>query len=148
MSYPTEFYHSPFGPTERVLQRVANERKRQDEMFSFQHHTPVKWLAILAEEFGEAAKECVEFTFANGGTWTGDGSEYTDDDPEGALANFCKELIETAAVCVAIVEDVTGSAAVHKHEGVAFGWEIRRAKAMGINKPIVGHPGSFTLDDD
>lgn len=44
-------------PTKNILQEVYIERQRQDEKWGPQHHTPDAWLAILAEEFGEAVDE-------------------------------------------------------------------------------------------
>lgn len=39
-----------------VLVEVANERMAQDEKWGPQHHSPMEWLAILGEEFGEACR--------------------------------------------------------------------------------------------
>ena len=66
-----------------VLARVSSERDRQDRKWGEQNHAPEKWLAILAEEFGEAAKAALEH---------GDGDEYRG------------ELYHVAAVVVAAVE--------------------------------------------
>lgn len=46
-----------------VLQQVEYERERQEDKWGPQHHTPEEWLAILAEEVGEAARE-VRFDLA------------------------------------------------------------------------------------
>lgn len=45
-----------------ILTEVSAERNRQDVRFGEQNHEPVKYFAILSEEFGEVAKEVVEFT--------------------------------------------------------------------------------------
>ncbi len=42
---------------EAILVDVLDERWRQDNKWGPQHHTELEWLAILAEEFGEAALE-------------------------------------------------------------------------------------------
>lgn len=67
--------------TDEVLDLVANERHRQDEKWGPQHHRDERWLAILAEEFGEVAQNVVE-----------------GESP-------ATELLHVAAVCVAWVED-------------------------------------------
>lgn len=45
-----------------VLCDVAEERHRQDKKWGPQHHGPAAWLAILAEEVGEAAREADAIT--------------------------------------------------------------------------------------
>lgn len=71
-----------------VLNDVAEERKAQDKKWGVQNHNLIAWLAILAEEFGEAARGINEFHFR--------GDAYLED--------IRLELIQTAAVAVAIVE--------------------------------------------
>lgn len=73
-----------------VCVKVLAERRRQDEKFGDQSgHTGVEWLAILAEEFGEVAKEAVEGHFA-----------------QRDNSNLKVELVQTAAVCVAWLEAI------------------------------------------
>lgn len=69
--------------TSLVLLEVMRERDQQDEKWGVQRHVQALWLAILAEEFGEVAKEVV------------DGVD---------LANLRVELIQTAAVAVSFIE--------------------------------------------
>lgn len=45
------------GQAERVVYDVIQERLRQDAKWGPQSHTEGEWLAILAEEIGEAARE-------------------------------------------------------------------------------------------
>ena len=73
-----------------ILSEIANERVRQNAKWGIQNHSPIEWIAILGEEFGEAAKEALEnhFKYANN---------------EG-LANYRKELIQVAAVAVQMIE--------------------------------------------
>lgn len=40
-----------------ILEEVQEERVRQDEKWGAQHHDPLTWLMILAEEVGEVAEE-------------------------------------------------------------------------------------------
>ncbi len=76
-----------------VLFEVLSERKRQDRRWGEQNHRPADYYAILAEEVGEAAKEVVEATFPRAPS-----SE------EDHLAKLRVELIQSAAVAVAMVE--------------------------------------------
>lgn len=81
--------------TDMVLKLVALEREHHRQKWGEQNHTIVEWLAILGEEYGEACKAGVEFHFAI------------------ALRTepYLDELIQTAAVAVAAVENVVyGSA--------------------------------------
>jgi len=79
--------------TANVLQRVANERARQDDKWGQQDHDPIVWLAILGEEFGEASQESLRVLF--------------DDDSRAAAKHFhhlIEELLQVAAVAVVAVE--------------------------------------------
>lgn len=78
--------------TNSVLTDIALERCRQDIKWGPQDHNQMIWLGILAEEFGEAAKECNEFYFR--------------DTTEGRFQTLRHELIQTAAVCVAMIESL------------------------------------------
>ena len=77
---------------ERAMLDVLAERERQDAKWGEQNHDPFTWLAILGEEYGECCKEALEMKFANV------------EDPSGYLANFRSELVQTAAVALAIIE--------------------------------------------
>lgn len=78
---------------DKVLEEVRNERFAQDQKWGTQDHEAAKYLAILGEEFGEAAKEVVEMTFTN-----------SDEQRAKHAANLREELVQTAAVAVAMVE--------------------------------------------
>lgn len=43
-----------------VAEGIQQERDRQNEKWGPQNHNPMKWLTILMEEVGEAAKEILE----------------------------------------------------------------------------------------
>lgn len=75
--------------TDLVLEMVALERERQLGKWGRQHHPDPVWIAILGEEFGEAAQEVLRGHF--GGK-----------DDEDLLA----ELVQVAAVAVAHIEDL------------------------------------------
>jgi len=74
-----------------VFEQVAKERQSQDKKWGEQNHHPMEWLAILGEEVGEANKAALEAHFAG----------Y---DRTGNLDNYREELIQGAAVAVAMVE--------------------------------------------
>lgn len=73
-----------------VLKQVAKERKRQDKLWGEQNHPPHEWVGILGEEFGEVCKE------ANDNFWYFKAP--------AKLKNYRIELIQVAAVAVAMVE--------------------------------------------
>jgi NTP pyrophosphatase (non-canonical NTP hydrolase) len=79
-----------------VLSEVLRERFRQESLWGPQDHDPMVWLAILAEEFGEVAKEVCDSSIALGGGKT--------EKMLAALKNYRTELIQVAAVAVAMVE--------------------------------------------
>jgi len=77
--------------TVEVISEVLSERIRQDHKWGEQNHSPVEWLAILGEEYGEACRGALEAHFP--------GYEIT-----GDFSNYRAELIQTAAVAIAAVE--------------------------------------------
>ena len=68
----------------KVLTEIETERARQDSKWGIQNHEPLKWNAILGEEFGEVSKAILE------------------NDTE----NYREELIQVAAVAIAAVESL------------------------------------------
>ena len=74
---------------QRILDEVAIERVRQFDKWGDQIFTATHWMSVLGEEFGEADKEAVEY-------------EATRDPIR--LDRMRKELVETAAVSVAMIE--------------------------------------------
>lgn len=76
--------------TQNVLAEVGWERLRQDKAWGVQDHSQMLWLGILAEEFGEAAKEINELHF----------------DRIRTVVKLRDELIQVAAVAVAMVESL------------------------------------------
>lgn len=67
-----------------VLDEVLHERKQQAVKWGEQTHTPADWLTVLVEEVGEVSHAI----------------------NEGDVLNYREELIQTAAVCVAMVESL------------------------------------------
>lgn len=70
-----------------ALESIRVERERQDKKWGEQNHNLMVWLGILAEEFGEAAKEINEFHFR-----------------KAFLEDVRAELVQTAAVATAMIE--------------------------------------------
>lgn len=66
----------------RTLSEVLKERLRQEEKWGQQDHHPERWLSILIEEVGEAARSILE----------------------GQRASYRDELVQVAAVAVAAIE--------------------------------------------
>ena len=76
--------HDDLAQWLNIFQNIALERRRQDAKWGEQNHDAFLWLAILGEEFGEAAKAAVE----------------------GRIADLRTELIHVAAVAVAAIESL------------------------------------------
>jgi len=72
-----------------ILTDVVLERNRQQQKWGVQTHSIMEWLTILGEEFGEACKAGNESYFRN-----------------DSLDKLRKELIQTMAVALAIVEGI------------------------------------------
>lgn len=77
---------------DHVLRDVGDERMRQDDKWGIVSRSPLEWLAIIAEEFGEVAMEVTQGCVP----------------PESGLNRpaYRKELIQLAACCVSAVEDL------------------------------------------
>ena len=73
-----------------AIKRIIAERDSQDVTWGEQNHAPIEWLAILMEEVGEVATECI------------------DQDPlldeSGYPMQLENELVQVAAVAVAMIE--------------------------------------------
>lgn len=107
-----------YGATAQVLEDIDDERRRQDAKWGEQNHDLTVWLTVLAEEVGEtgealpgvadplalsmgrAALAILHYRAASGRAENVEG----DTDPEEWLLRVRGELIQTAAVAVAIVE--------------------------------------------
>lgn len=86
--------------TSMILNQVLNERLKQDAKWGPQSRSPVEWMSILMEEVGEAS-QCANVHYFPGPAEGCDTSEWR------------KEMIQSAAVCIAIIEQIdNGVAAV------------------------------------
>lgn len=77
---------------ENIFQEIKQERERQDEKWGQQNHLPIEWCAILGEEVGEVNKAALE------SHWRYKANDF--------YQSYRKELIQTAAVCVAMIESL------------------------------------------
>ena len=77
---------------------IAAERVHQDEEWGWPREglDEHDWLAILGEEFGEASKAVVEIGFY----------KRREDPISAEQAGLVKELVHTAAVCVAWLQSI------------------------------------------
>ena len=78
----------PNGPRGDALSEVNDERNRQEEKWGTQNHDPFTYLAILGEEVGEACQAALKTRYEGGKT----------------LADYRTELVQVAAVAVAMIE--------------------------------------------
>lgn len=69
-----------------ILQAIDTECNRQVSKWGDQKHNVGRWFLILTEELGEASKAALEYS-----------------DYEGLVT----ELVQSAAVLVAMIEDIT-----------------------------------------
>lgn len=74
---------------EKIIEKVLEERNRQDKKWGEQKHTAHVWGTIIGEEYGEMCKAINEFGF--------NPTRKTEDD-------IYKEAIHTMASCMAMLE--------------------------------------------
>jgi len=77
------------------LFEITEERENQVKKWGVQNHSPIEWLAILMEEVGEVSREALEYHFHK---------FYQD---TGQLERYEKELIQVAAVALAMLESLS-----------------------------------------
>lgn len=78
--------------TGQIKLDIWRERQRQDAKWGAQRHSWPEWMTILMEEIGEAAMAANQLYWSSGGG--------------KRIAPLRKELIQSAAVIVAIVEHI------------------------------------------
>ena len=84
------------------LFEICEERDRQNEKWGVQNHSPIEWTSILMEEVGEVSREALEYHFKK---------FYKD---TGQLARYEKELIQVAAVALAMLESLHRNELTHE----------------------------------
>ncbi len=75
-----------------IIQEVIEERKRQNEKWGIQNHTPMEWIPVLTEEVGEVSKSALETYFGHV--------------PYDNYDHYREELIHTAAVAIQAIESL------------------------------------------
>lgn len=80
---------SRFPDLRCVLDEIFEERMRQEKKWGQQDHEPADYLMILGEEVGEANKAALEHKFGY---------------PNADLREYRKELVQVAAVAVAMIQ--------------------------------------------
>ena len=78
-----------------IFDEIMRERARQDAKFGVQNHSPVIWITILGEEFGEASKEALEMRFRD---------IYPTQSLIERMMKYRNEVVQCAAVCVAMIQ--------------------------------------------
>lgn len=68
-----------------IIKIIKKERENQIKKWGDQKHHTDKWMCILGEEFGEACKAQLEYNYSE----------------------FMKEIVQCAAVCIAILEVIS-----------------------------------------
>jgi NTP pyrophosphatase (non-canonical NTP hydrolase) len=79
---------------DNIFEEIRKERQKQDDKWGEQNHKPIEWVAILTEEVGEVSKAALEAHFKQ---------HFWDIEK---LSEYRKELLQTAAVAVAMVESL------------------------------------------
>lgn len=81
------------GRVRENLQEVLAARKHQLDKWGLQSWPPDRWMSILGEEFGEAARATMERGFAN-----------TKDEAAKRTQHLKHELFQVAAVAIAYAQ--------------------------------------------
>jgi hypothetical protein len=89
-----------FHYTSKALSAICDERERQLEKWGVQNLDPLQWLAILGEEHGEAC----EAALALAAPYLHDPSGEYDLPVAKLKAKYRRELVQVAAVAVAMIE--------------------------------------------
>lgn len=82
------------GAQKKIIEKVLDERKRQDEKWGVQDNTAPEWATIIGEEYGEMCKAINEFGF--------NPTRKTEDE-------IYTEAIQTMASCMAMLECIERS---------------------------------------
>lgn len=92
---------------DKIIEEIKAEREKQKAKWGEQNHSIIEWQAILMEEVGEVAKEATDFHFKNPYlNGNGEMQEVLENDVVQSirLADYRKELIQTAAVAIQMIE--------------------------------------------
>lgn len=78
-----------------ILNNIIQERRKQIEKWGDVYHSPIEYIALLAEELGEASRHAHELH------WNG---KFYDVDADEKMDLFRAELIQVAALAYAAIE--------------------------------------------
>ena len=95
-----------FNRRANILSEIIAERQKQDAKWGEQNHIPIEWSAILTEECGEVAKEALEYHFYTKKNRLSDKSASSIVWQKEKLSKYRTELIQVAAVAVAMLESL------------------------------------------
>ena len=85
-----------------IHEQINDEEHRQKRLWGEQNHAPAFWLAILAEEFGEAARAVVEHGAMD--THRRLTGREADEQLAKLRATLRRELVQVAAVAVSFID--------------------------------------------
>ena len=91
--------------TKRVAVEVIKERERQDGLWGEQNHDPILWCAILGEEVGEVNKAGLNAF-----------NSKTSNVLNYCLKGYREELIQVAAVAIAMIESFDRKEKIYEQE--------------------------------
>lgn len=86
---------------QEIYKKIQEERDKQDAKWGIRDQHPSLWLTILTEEVGEVAEEICESNF----------------DVNALSDNYEKELVQVAAVTVAMLENHLRNKNKNKNNG-------------------------------
>ncbi len=98
----------------KIYQAIHDERQRQILKWGIQRHNDFYWLGILIEEIGEIGKALIEDTITAHPVILGNGltfdtclnSSHINIQGRTGVLTLEKEIIQTAAVCIAWLESI------------------------------------------
>lgn len=93
---------------EKILEKIQEEMRRQDKKWGEQNHPPIKWIAILVEEVGEASKESVDhhFEYQVKSLEEKELSLVAKNLQTQRLLNYRRELVQVAAVAIQMIRSL------------------------------------------
>jgi hypothetical protein len=103
-----------------IINEVKGERQKQDEKWGVQNHEPSFWMCILGEEYGEVCKEVCEMEFTKK-AYKDSGGYSSLETYKRCRANYRTELIQTAAVALAALEDLDSRKIVTDNHNYGLG---------------------------
>ena len=87
----------------KALEAIITEREKQDAKWGEQNHSPIEWVSILTEEVGEVAKAALE-------------SHFKHKNKDHSYTEYRKELIQVAAVAIAMIESLDRNELKNSHK--------------------------------